>query len=468
MGHERSIPVIEITGPERDSLLVVEEGHFLDLKAKEVTPKKLGSTISAFANAAGGEIYVGIGEVEFFGTKIREWRGFMNQEDANGHLQSLEGVFPLGAEYSYEFLRSPGSPGLVLHITVQRTTQIAKTHDGKIFVRRGAHNEPVNTDAALSRLKLDKGIESFEKQTVDVELAVVSESDTIFQFVKLVVPNVAPSKFLKKQMLVKSGKPVVAAVLLFADEPQAALPKRCGVKLYRYKTGGAPSRDTLSGTPQSIEGPAYELIRRAVDQTVGMVEGIQKLGPTGLEPVQYPIEALHEIVTNAVLHRDYSLLSDVQIRVFDNRVEVESPGLLPGHVTTKNILDEQFARNGALVRLINKFPEPPNKDVGEGLNTAFQAMHRLRLKPPVIEQTDNSVLVTIKHDPLASPEESVMDYLGNHEIITNQIARELTGITSENSMKLVFYRLAKSGLIERVPGRRGAAAAWQKVKSHFI
>jgi ATP-dependent DNA helicase RecG len=58
-----------------------------------------------------------------------------------------------------------------------------------------------------------------------------------------------------------------------------------------------------------------------------------------------------------------------------------------------------------------------------------------------------------------------MDYLGNHVTITNQIARELTGITSENSMKLVFYRLAKSGLIERVPGRRGAAAAWQKKKS---
>ena len=62
------------------------------------------------------------------------------------------------------------------------------------------------------------------------------------------------------------------------------------------------------------------------------------------------------------------------MRVFDNRVEVESPGILPGQVTVKNILDEQFARNGMLVRLVNKFPDPPNKDVGEGLNTAFKAM----------------------------------------------------------------------------------------------
>lgn len=82
---------------------------------------------------------------------------------------------------------------------------------------------------------------------------------------------------------------------------------------------------------------------------------------------------LHEIVTNAVLHRDYSIAADIQIRIFDNRVEIESPGRLPGHVTTANILREQFARNPKLVRIINKFPNPPNKDVGEGLNTAFES-----------------------------------------------------------------------------------------------
>jgi len=115
-----------------------------------------------------------------------------------------------------------------------------------------------------------------------------------------------------------------------------------------------------------------------------------------------------------------------------------------------------------LVRLINKFPDPPNKDVGEGLNTAFKAMQKLRLKPPVIEERDNSVLIRITHDPLASPEESVMDYLENHDSITNRVARELTGISSENTMKEVFLRLSRRELIERVPELRGAAAAWQK------
>jgi ATP-dependent DNA helicase RecG len=195
-----------------------------------------------------------------------------------------------------------------------------------------------------------------------------------------------------------------------------------------------------------------------------MVEGIKKLGPKGFEPVTYPRETLHEIVTNAVLHRDYSIAADIQIRVFDNRVEVESPGVLPGHITVKNMLDEQFARNGALVRLINKFPEPPNKDVGEGLNTAFEAMKRLRLRPPVVEETASSVIVRIKHEPLATPEQSIMDYLENHPEITNRIARELTGIRSENSMKEVFYRLRKTGVIDQVPNRSQAKKAWHKVQ----
>ena len=161
---------------------------------------------------------------------------------------------------------------------------------------------------------------------------------------------------------------------------------------------------------------------------------------------------MHEIITNAVLHRDYSIATDIQIRVFDNRVEVESPGKLPGYVTTKNILDSQSARNPKLVRIINKFPDAPNKDVGEGLNTAFEAMEKLRLKAPIIEETDTSVLVVIRHERLASPEEIIIEYLQKHDSIKNGLGRKLTGIKSENTMKSVFYRLRDGGFISLVRG----------------
>jgi ATP-dependent DNA helicase RecG len=456
------IDVIEITGGERGRLLGLEEGHFADLKAIRISTKKLGVAMSAFANAAGGDLYVGIGETELLGSKIRTWHGFDDQEAANGHLQSLETLFPLGAEYSYEFLSCPGSKGLVLHVTVQRTPQIARAHNKKVYVRRGAQNLEVKGAEALRRLELDKGIVSYESQPVNADLTVVTKSEKLAEFIENVVPMQTPVIFVRKQSLARSNKPVVAAVLLFAEEPQALLPKS-GVKLFRYKsTAAVGTRDALAGVPEAIEGTTYDVIAEAVRKTVALVQGIQRLGPQGLEPVVYPDKALHEIVTNAILHRDYSIATDVQIRVFDNRIEIESPGRLPGHVTTRNILKTQFSRNGVLVRLVHKFPDPPNKDVGEGLNTAFDEMKKYRLKPPVIRETDNSVVVEIRHDRLASPEESVMDYLANHPEITNRIARELTGITSENTMKEVFLRLAKRNLIERIPDRKGASSAWRK------
>lgn len=273
-------------------------------------------------------------------------------------------------------------------------------------------------------------------------------------------PPTDKATWLSKQHLAKDGKLTVAGEMLFSDEPQICLPKRSSIKIFRYKTSGDADRAMLDGLPLTVEGCAYRQIYKAVEKVKEIIESMKKLNKQ-FEAIEYPEETLHEIITNAVLHRDYSLATDIQIRIFDNRVEVESPGKLPGYVTTENILDAQSARNPKIVRLINKFPDAPNKDVGEGLNTAFQAMSRLRLKAPQIFETANSVLVIIRHEKLASPEEMVMQYMKTHTEITNSVGRDLTGITSENTMKRVFLKLKTSGFLERIPGRNAAASAWR-------
>jgi ATP-dependent DNA helicase RecG len=135
---------------------------------------------------------------------------------------------------------------------------------------------------------------------------------------------------------------------------------------------------------------------------------------------------------------------------------------LPAHINEFNILEERFSRNGGIVRMINKFPDPPNKDVGEGLNTAFRAMKLKRLKDPVIRQRDNSVVFEIHHQRLGSLEEIIIGYLRDHEEITNAVARDLSGITSGNTVKDTFKRLARANQIERVPGKNGNKAAWRQ------
>lgn len=439
-----------LTNDELIKLFEIEEDHFNDFKAKDISGKGFSKIVSAFGNASGGDVFVGIREEN--DTKIKHWEGFSTIEDCNAFLQIIDSIGSIIGYYDVEFLKHPTLNTYVLKITIFKTTAIVYTTDNKIFLRKGAQSLPVDTLEKQRRLELDKGISSYEDEPiVDSVIEDATESDVFKMFSQRIIPEVIPDLWLKKQRLYKDGKLTVAGELLFCDEPQISLPKRSSIKVFRYKTSGDADRDMLAEQPVTIEGCAYHEIYNAVSKVKEIIETIKKLGK-GLELVQYPEETLHEIITNAVLHRDYSIATDIQIRIFDNRVEVESPGKLPGHVTVSNILDSQAARNPKLVRLINKFPDAPNKDVGEGLNTAFSAMEKLRLKAPVIEELENSVLVTIKHERLASPEELVVEYLKTHESICNSEGRTITGIKSENTMKQVFYRLRDKGYIKLIKG----------------
>lgn len=351
---------------------------------------------------------------------------------------------------------------LVLKASIQRTPDVRRASNGEVYQRLSAQNRPVSDFDALTRLEYGKGIRSFETHPLDIPLESVTNSEAIIGFMIEVVPSGEPESWLRKQLLIRDDKPTVAANLLFSDSPQAGMPKQSTVKLYRYATGASEgSRKNLMGQPTTIEGNLYDVIRETVEKTVTLVEAISIMSPTGLQPARYPKVTLHEIITNAVIHRDYSVADDIHVRVFDNRIEVQSPGPFAAHVTESNVLTTRFSRNGNIVRWINKFPDPPNKDVGEGLRTAFDAMKSHKLKPPVISGSPTSVLVKIGHEQLASPEEMIIEYLQNNDEVTNARVRELTGIGSENEVKRIFQRMIRAGELERIPGRAQSQAAYR-------
>lgn len=442
-----------------DKIRLIAEGQFVDVKGIDIAPKTLTNHISAFANADGGELYIGITDLE------RRWEGFKNVEAANGHLQCFEEFFPFGTDFHYEFLQSEGCSSLVLYIQINKTQSVIRASNGIPYKRVGAQSLPQNTPEKLKRLELTKGVISFENELVNCLKESVTESEVTRNFIEKVVPTNTADAWLRKQNLLRDDRPTAAGVLMFSDEPQAILPKQCGVKIYRYKSRELEGhRDLLAEDPITVEGDLYTQIFKAVQTTKEITETIPKLGTDSLEKIMYPPETLHEILTNAVLHRDYSVKDDVHIRIFDDRVEVQSPGTLPAHITTKNILDERFARNGAIVRILNKFPNPPNKDVGEGLNTAFIKMQELGLKDPIIREQENSVLVIIKHEPLASPTEIILEYLEKNPQIKNAKAREITRIPTDFRMKSIFNKMEAADLIEKVEGTRTASTAYRKKK----
>jgi len=451
------IEVYKITEDEAEKVISAEEGHFSDVKSIDIKPASLTKTISAFSNAEGGELYIGIED------DPREWRGFENLESANGHIQAFEGLFPLGTGYNYTFLSCAGLKGLVLKVEILKNQSIKNASNGDVYIRRGAQNLKITDKETLQRLSRNKGLSSFETETVNVEKEVVENSVKIIEFMLEVVPTSEPEPWLKKQRLIIKDLPTVAGILLFAEEPQAIIPKQCGAKIYQYTTkDDEGSRDTLLFDPITVEGCIYDAITESVNKTVELIESIRLMTADGLKKAEYPLEALHEIVTNAFLHRDYSIADDIHIKIYDNRVEIQSPGTLPAHITPENILHERFSRNGVIVRLINKFPNPPNKDVGEGLNTAFNSMRAMRLKDPEIEQRGSNVVVILRHESLGTPQELITRYLDTHLTITNKEAREICNVQSENAMKHVLKRMVDAGMLQVIQGATRFQTSYKK------
>ena len=319
-----SIETYKLSDSEVQKLLVCSEGHFLDLKSRDIKPSKLSRTIAAFANAEGGELFIGI--VEDTQRNRRVWDGFPNEEAANGHVQVFDELFPVGADSTMTFLFADSLPGIILKVEVPKSREIKRASDGKVYARRGAQNLPVETEDRLEILRRDKGLSSFEAETVNTNPSAITNSEAIIAFMLEVVPTSEPELWLRKQQVIIENKPTVAGLILFADEPQALLPKRCGIKVYRYKSADTEgTRDTLDFDPISIEGCAYDQIQQAVDEATDIIESVRIRTTDGLLSVSYPVEAIHEIITNAVLHRDYAIADNIHIKIFDNRVEIWSP-----------------------------------------------------------------------------------------------------------------------------------------------
>lgn len=438
-------------------LLQRHESQFFDRKQVELKPGKLATHIAAFANADGGQIVVGITDGKGSTPTLA---GFTRQEEANAHIQqSYFGLDPAvdGLVHRFHEYRdqNTGHFRYLLDIEVPRSTHVHYTSDKHCYIRKGAQSIQVPDDR-IGDLLYSKGVKSYEDSRIvgydSASLLAHKAANSYF----LRVPTADKSAFLRSQRIVAPShngafEATACAVLLLDDSPQAALPTRCGIKILKLETTETKyDRKFLVDDPISIEGCAEQLINDSVGKILEMMSLISFEREGEYVTLSFPREAIHELVANAVLHRDYSIKDDIQIRIYQNRIEIQSPGRLPGPVNTTNIRHERFARNPKLVRLLNKLPSPPNRDVGEGIDTVFNTMAGAKLREPQFVESANFFVATLRHESAATPQQQILTWLREKEgrTITNSVARDLTGIGGENKIKRIFQGMMSAGLIE--------------------
>ena len=456
-----------ISKEEADKLIEKEESHFFDQKAKEISGDKVQKISVAFANTDGGEFCIGIKDKKDEPITENRWDGFDTMEEYNAILSNFLSISPC-LEYKCCFLKCDSYKGYLLDIKIDKSLSVHQTSAKKIYIRQGAQSIPLQNLEQIDNLRYAKGTTSYENELVPhVKPEAIYESEILKSFLKNLSPQTDNLEFCFSENLIDENKciPTVAGLLLFSTNPSSILSRKCAVKIARYETkDDDPDRDNLKYTI-TLEGPLYNLIKDTCDKISEIMSQIKVWGTNGkLKTMEYPQETIWEIVTNALIHRDYSISDDIRVLIYDNRIEVISPGKLPANITPDNILERRYARNAKIVRILNKYKDAPNKDIGEGLNTAFQKMKEWKLQSPRIIEENDCVCVIIPHIPLANASDLILQFLKNNNEITNKQARDITGIKSENQVKNEFYKLREGGYIERVPEKRGAASAWRLIK----
>lgn len=447
---------------EEKKLLTLPSDDFHSFHSACASVAQWSVSLSALANSNGGELYLGI---RLNSTGEPEFSPFSTAEEAEKIIPILREFLPLSHLYSLT-LYTLFCGGCVLQITLCRTAGLLCAKDGAAYIRVGGKDQVCGNPERLRSLRWEKGLCSYEDELTEYIL-----EDLLFQKAFRNALDVAGSyesayDYLRSRFLINSYNQLrVAAILLYADVPQAMLPHRCGIRILRYCSDERKEQrdDFPEDQSISIEGPLSQLVPKTLAAIAQILDQSEVLGTDGLRPTCYPVEALRELIGNAVLHRDYSIPRDIQIRIFTNRIEIESPGAFLSYLDPATRIAEQRVRNPKIMRLMGEVAPSPSRDLGKGLRRAFRALRDAGLQSPTLRQGDNSVIVTLGHERLADAQSLVLEYLNEHRTITNAIARELTGITDANRMKQIFIQLKDKGLLEMVPGTRSTSTQWQKV-----
>jgi ATP-dependent DNA helicase RecG len=189
--------------------------------------------------------------------------------------------------------------------------------------------------------------------------------------------------------------PTTAALLLFGRQPTRFLPQ-ASVKLAHF-------RGTEVDGPIVDRKEVFGTLDKIIEDTARFVSNNMRI-PARIEGIyredmpEYPLVAVREAITNALAHRDYSISGQkVAVRVFDDRLEVESPGGLAGPVTLENLGQKRYSRNPLLARLMYELRLV--EEMGTGIRRMRRALAEIGSPPPRFETDATSFIAVLPVRP---------------------------------------------------------------------
>lgn len=380
------------------------ENKIFDRKSSKIKAADLAPIISAFANADGGTIVIGISD------KTREIEGIdsLPSDTINLFIAAPKDVCMPMPQYKEEFIAVVNNKGeqdrlLLLHIDAS-PEQVVKVSNGSVYLRVADKTKELKGDD-LRNIEYSKAVRHYEDECHPDATIADLDSELLESYrEKLHAGSISLEKLLAARGFIRKqgGKMKLtnAAVLLFAKNIVQYYPN-CRIRFIRYDGNKAKSGvDINIIRDYNIELPILKIIHAAKDFIGNQLREFTSLdlstGQFQIVP-EYPEFAWLEGIVNAVTHREYAMAGRyILVSMYDDRLEIESPGKLPSIVTVDNIKNTRYSRNPRIARLLTDFGWV--RELNEGVNRIYSDMEKFFLDDPIYSEPEQSVRLVLKNN----------------------------------------------------------------------
>lgn len=380
------------------------ENKLFDRKSAQAKVAEIAPLICAFANAEGGTVVIGISD------KTRRVEGIndFGTDKINDFVSAPKDLCKPMPQYKEEFLDVINTSGksdrlLLLHIEAS-PDQVIRTANDSVYLRIADRTKELKGED-LRNLEYSKSIRHYEDEcnhdaTIeDLDEELLQRYQEILQ-----AKNVSYEQLLKARGFVKQQSGVKrltnAAVLLFARNIGQFYPN-CRIRFIRYEGVDAKTGTDINITrDKSIEVPLLRIIEQAKEFIGSQLREFtaldKKTGTFQIVP-EYPEFAWLEGIVNAVTHREYAMSGRyILVSMYDDRLEIESPGKLPNIVTLDNIKETRYSRNPRISRVLTEFGWV--RELNEGVKRIYADMEKFFLDDPIFSEPEQSVKLTLKNN----------------------------------------------------------------------